>query len=253
MYSGSTKQQWKIVVKNLGLVGNVIRDRFLWMVNRGGAMDYDDIYQEGILGLFIAVRKYDKSLGYKLSTYSYAWISQSIRRAFQTQGFKCIHIPHRYHERMYALSKRFKHKTIDDLFRDKLISKVEYYGMKSLLADSSTLGLDKLVLKYGTRSMNYKDFASRRDDLRIIEELQKEDISILVHKVCERLSRQMKKGKRAKDIIYRRYGILKYDEQTLDEIGKAHSMTKEGVRLIEQKFMKKLKGQYEQYFKDKLK
>ncbi|MDA7433864.1 sigma-70 family RNA polymerase sigma factor [Synechococcus sp. AH-601-P18] len=74
----------KMVQSNLKLVVNVSK-KFIPVTRHSNALDLADLFQEGVVGLNRAVEKFDPCAGYKLSTYAYWWIRQSISRAIETQ------------------------------------------------------------------------------------------------------------------------------------------------------------------------
>lgn len=79
-HAGDTRARDRLVERNIGLVRSIAGKHL------GGGLDFDDLAQEGTIGLMRAVDKFDPELGYRFSTYATHWIKQAIRRALDDRG-----------------------------------------------------------------------------------------------------------------------------------------------------------------------
>lgn len=198
-----------------------------------------DLIQEGNLGLIKAIDKFDYTLGYKFSTYGIQWIRQYIARYITDKG-NMIHIP------VHVMENEFKvRKAIDTLYK-------EYQRDPTLqeLAKETGFSHDKIIelcnLIQEPVSMDMKiddegdtslgdmiaDQSIHSPNATLNEKFIKEDIEKLLHILNER----------ERDIIIKRFGLDGNAPMTLEEIGRRYGITRERVRQIENKAMRKLKA-----------
>jgi RNA polymerase primary sigma factor len=202
------------------------------------SLELSDLIQEGNLGLSKAVEKFEWKKGFKFSTYATWWIRQSINRAIADQA-RTIRIPVHMKELISKLTK-IKKKSQQDIGREPTIE--EYSNMLKL----STEKIRK-VLKMMQEPISLATPVGEEDDSRLedfiedhntphpMAKTQRHKLQAELEKVLSTLT------PREAEIINLRYGIGIGYPSTLEEVGKKFGVTRERVRQIEVKAIKKLK------------
>ena len=227
----------ELIEHNLKLVVSIAR-RYQ---NRG--LSLLDLIQEGNLGLITAAERFDPDRGFKFSTYATWWIRQSIGRAIADTS-RNIRIPVHLHEKInfYRATKaklmnRFNREPTDIEIAKEMnvdVSKIGEY--EKLIAD--TISLNAFVDE--AKETEFGDFISSDDEPvedSMINKLLLDDIMRLLDSV--RLS------EKEKNIIILRYGLLGQRSHTLEEIGKIYGVTRERIRQIESKVLRRLRNSKE--------
>ena len=199
-----------------------------------------DLIQEGNLGLMTAIEKYDYRKGYKLSTYATWWIRQSITRALADKG-RTIRIPVHYYEMLIKLKKatnRFetefgKKPTTEDLSNMTGIPEMKIE--ESYLYNPDIVSLDTPInsadLDDDTVLGDFITDPSVGRDLGLADIINEDFMSTL---------ESLNLDERELDVIKRRFGF--YGKmQTLEEIGRDYGLTRERIRQIENRSLKKLR------------
>ena len=205
----------------------------------GRGMALPDLIQEGNIGLMRAVSKYDYRRGFKFSTYATWWIRQAITRAIADQA-RTIRIPvhmvdtiHRLRKTAKALQQEYNREaTIEEIAErmDLSVEKIReilQYAQEPISLESPVGDEDEQQLS---------DFI--RDDQTILP-AEAASLSFLKEQMSEVLSTLTK---REAEVLKLRYGIESGHEMTLEEIGKEFDVTRERIRQIEAKALRKLRS-----------
>lgn len=230
---GSKEAKDLLISSNLRLVVSIAK-RF---VNHG--LPLLDLIQEGNCGLIKAVEKFDYTKGFKFSTYATWWIRQSITRAIADQS-KTIRIPVHMTETINKLT-RISRQLTQDLGRDPLPEEIaeKLPGMKAdKVREIQRIALDPVSLEtpIGEEDDSHLgDFIEDKTSISPTEytnnQLLKDEISLALETLT----------KREEEVLQLRYGLIDGQPRTLEEVGQAFSVTRERIRQIEAKALRKLK------------
>lgn len=229
---GSDDAREKLIVSNLRLVVSVAKKHI------GRGLSFLDLIQEGNQGLMKAVEKYDWRRGFKFSTYATWWIRQAITRAIADQS-RTIRIPVHMVEsinKLYKAQRKLTQSlnrtpTVEELSKELIIPKDDVKNLFKISQRTTSLS----TAINDEEDATLEDFIKDPNQSSIYENVSNKFIKEYLFEVLDTLTPRERK------VLVLRYGLEDGKPRTLEEVGRQFSVTRERIRQIEAKAVRKLK------------
>lgn len=234
--AGDARAREELISRNLRLVTHIAHG---YLGFAAGGLGFEDLIQEGRLGLIKAVDRFDHRRGYRFSTYASHWICQAISRALDDQC-RTIRIPAYAGQLARRAARRFEELARDlgrdpeeaELAADLGVAVERIRELTSVVRP--TLSLDA-PLREGEDTAVIGDFIEDTHSRSTFESARLTLLREQIACVMAQLS------PREQQVILLRFGLGDHDAQTLNEVGGQMKMTRERVRQIEKRALRKLR------------
>ena len=231
--AGNSAARDEIIDRNLKLVVAIAKKY------KGSGLQFMDLIQEGAFGLMAAVDKFNVDLGYKFSTYATYWIRQAITKAIINKG-RAIRLPAHINDKYYKLRQTEKLLS-NELGREPKIEELADRLHMDVLEVKNLFDMGQYLISLDTPVSEEDDdclidFVEDKHFVSPAAAVAKMDLKEQLFKVMDSLE------EREKEVLIKRYGLLDGEPMTLEEIGKDMNLSRERIRQIEEKALRKMRN-----------
>lgn len=237
---GNKEAESDLCIKNSRLVDKCV-SRYMYLKGYGNRLEFDDLKQVGFMGLIRAAKKYNPAHDARFTTYAVWWINQAISREIMDHGY-AIRIPVHMMERIVKVSTAehlYEGESVEARVRkvaEQLNLSKEQVKECIMLRDNylKYVSIDIPVGEDGDTEL--AEFIPEEDEKSVEEIVEEHALAWhLIEEINEVLT------PKEKDIIIKRFGLGESAPMTLEEIGEIYNLTRERIRQVESKALRKLK------------